>query len=160
MTRKAIYPGSFDPITNGHIDIVNRATEIFDEVTIVVFDNPNKTTLFSFEERRKLISEQFCHLANVTVDVYRGLLVDYAKQKSIFTIIRGLRALSDFDYELQFSLTNRKLASEVDTIFFMTDEKYSYLSSSLVRQLVQFKGDVSAFVPVHVNNALRSKFNE
>jgi len=160
MTKRAIYPGSFDPITNGHIDIVKRASKIFDEVIIAIFDNPKKNAVFSFEERKALIETCFADSDKIKVDIFHGLLVDYAKEKNILTIIRGLRAVSDFDYELQMSLTNRKLESNVDTIFFMTDEKYSYLSSSLVKQLVQFKGDVAAFVPKHVQAALRRTFDE
>lgn len=158
--RKALYPGSFDPITNGHIDIINRASKLFDEVTIAIFDNPNKTALFSFDERKALIKKVLSDKTNIKIDTFNGLLVDYAEQKSISTIIRGLRAVSDFDYEFQMALTNRRLKSTIDTIFFMTDEKYSYLSSSIVKQVINYKGDISSFVPKVVENALRSKLNE
>ena len=160
MIKRAIYPGSFDPITNGHLDIVNRASKIFDEVIIAIFDNKKKSSLFTFEERKKMISELFQDNASISVDAFDGLLVDTAKQKEIPTIIRGLRAVSDFDYEFQLSLINRKLNKDVDTIFFMTDEKYSYLSSSIVKQVTEYKGDISLFVPEVVEIALRGKINE
>ncbi len=157
MKKAAIYPGSFDPITNGHIDIVNRASIIFDVVYIAIFDNPDKTPLFSYTERKALISSVFQDNKSVVIDSFSGLLVDYAKKNQIPTVIRGLRAVSDFDYEFQMALTNRKLGDQMDTIFFMTDEKYSYLSSSLVKQVFKFGGDISTFVPESVQLALKEK---
>lgn len=158
--KRAIYPGSFDPITNGHIDIVNRARHLFEEVCIAVTHNPAKNALFHLEERINLIREVFAHDKGVTVTSFTGLLVDFATTSNIRTIIRGLRAVSDFDYEFQMALTNRHLASEIDTVFFMTDAKYSYLSSSLVRQLTRLKGDISEFVPKTIEKALKEKVNE
>ena len=132
--KKAIYPGSFDPITNGHIDIIKRAKLVFDKVHIGVIHNSDKNPLFSLDERINLINKVFDGDSKVTVDGFDGLLVEYAQLKGVFTIIRGLRAVSDFDYEFQMSLTNRRLDPNFDTVFFMTDQQYSYLSSSVVRQ--------------------------
>lgn len=158
MTKKALYPGSFDPITNGHIDIITRASKIFDEVTIAIFDNPSKSPLFSFEERKAQIHKVCEGNSNIHVDSFNGLLVDYAEKNNFQTIIRGLRALSDFDYEFQMALTNRRLGNKVDTIFFMTDERYSYLSSSLVKQVCRYSGDISAFVPTYIEQELKKKY--
>jgi len=155
--KKAIYPGSFDPITNGHIDITKRALEIFDEIHIAIFNNPSKNPLFNEEEKIDLIQSIFENTPQIKVVSFRGLLSDYATQHNIYTIIRGLRAVSDFDYEFQFALTNRKLNSRLETIFLMTDANYSYLSSSLVKQLVKFSADISPFVPNQVEEALKRK---
>lgn len=160
MIKKALYPGSFDPITNGHIDIIQRAQEMVDEVIVAVFDNPFKKPFFTSEERELLIKKVFKNNKNVIVTSFNGLLADYCQQMKISTIIRGLRAVSDFDYEFQLAHTNQKLNNQVDTIFLMTDLKYSYLSSSVVRQLAHFKSDVSAFVPKEVQLALEEKINE
>ena len=158
--RKALYPGSFDPITNGHIDIINRASKLFDQVTIAIFDNPSKKPLFSFEERKNLIINVIAESEKIKIDSFQGLLVDYAEKKSLTTIIRGLRAVSDFDYEFQIALTNRRLKKNIDTIFFMTDEKFSYLSSSIVKQVMNYNGDISSFVPKIVEKELRRKLHE
>tara|TARA_B100000586_G_scaffold258647_1_gene223357 strand:+ start:4633 stop:5130 length:498 start_codon:yes stop_codon:yes gene_type:complete len=155
--KKAIYPGSFDPITNGHVDIVNRACSLFDEIIIAVFNNPEKEPLFNFKERVVLINKVFQDNPQVTVQLFSGLLVDYAMSQSVFTIIRGLRAVSDFEYEFQMSLINRKLNEKLETVFLMTDEKFFYLSSSIVRQLSLFNTSVAAFVPSVVNDALSCK---
>lgn len=155
--KKAIYPGSFDPITNGHVDIVNRACLLFDEIIIAVFNNPEKQPLFNFKERVVLINKVFQDNPQVNVQLFSGLLVDYAISQSVFTIIRGLRAVSDFEYEFQMSLINRKLNEKLETVFLMTDEKFFYLSSSIVRQLSLFNTSVAAFVPSVVNDALSCK---
>jgi pantetheine-phosphate adenylyltransferase len=155
--KKAIYPGSFDPITNGHVDIVNRACSLFDEIIIAVFNNPEKQPLFNFKERVVLINKVFQDNPQVNVQSFSGLLVDYAMSQSVFTIIRGLRAVSDFEYEFQMSLINRKLNEKLETVFLMTDEKFFYLSSSIVRQLSLFNTSVEAFVPSVVNDALSCK---
>jgi pantetheine-phosphate adenylyltransferase len=156
--KKAIYAGSFDPITNGHIDIIRRALRIFDYITIGVIENPDKTPLFSIEERISLIESVFPVHDRLTIAGFSGLLVEFAKAQSISTIVRGLRAVSDFDYEFQMALTNRRLLPNVDTVFLMTDHLYSHLSSSLVRQVARFGGDVSPFVPGSVQKALTEKY--
>lgn len=156
--KKAIYPGSFDPITNGHIDIVNRAQKLYGEIHIGVIENPNKMPLFSSIERIALIQSVFAKRPGIVIEGFQGLLVDYAKKKQIFTIIRGLRAVSDFDYEFQMALTNRHLYPEIDTVFLMTDEKYSYLSSSLVKQVAKYNGNIDSFVPLPIRRALKGKY--
>lgn len=156
--KKAIYPGSFDPITNGHIDIVNRAQTLFGEIHISVIENPSKTPLFSAIERIQFIQSIFSKRPGIFVESFQGLLVDYAKKKQIPTIIRGLRAVSDFDYEFQMALTNRHLYPEIDTVFLMTDEKYSYLSSSLVKQVAKYNGNISSFVPPEIKKALKDQY--
>lgn len=155
--RRALYPGSFDPITNGHIDIIRRALKMMDEVVVAVFDNPKKQPLFSAEERVDLIRASFNEEEPITVVHFDGLLARYAAEHEIFTVIRGLRAMSDFEYEFQMAITNRGQNEKIDTLLLMTDIKYSYLSSSLVKQLAQFEGEVSHFVPEHVKVALQEK---
>lgn len=145
--KRVIYPGTFDPITNGHIDIAKRASELFDEVVITIAKNPAKTNLFTVEERLEMIIESTKHLKNVTVDSFDGLVVDHAREIGAIGMIRGLRAVSDFEYEFQMALMNRKLAEDIKIIFLMPHEKYTYLNSTIIRNLAQFKGDVSCFVP-------------
>ena len=153
----ALYPGSFDPITNGHIDVIVRALHVFDGLIIAVTKNPEKKPTFPIETRLKMIKESTKHLPNVTVEAFDGLLVDFAKKKRVHAVIRGMRAISDFDYEFQLALTNRKLDPEFETIFLMTDAKYSYLSSSLVNQIAHFGGDVKGLVPQAVEKFLKKK---
>ena len=150
-----VYPGSFDPITNGHLDVVKRASKLFGKVIVAVIRNPEKTYNFSLKERLEMLKEALRGFKNVTVDSFDGLLVDYARQKKAWAIVRGLRAVSDFDYEFQMALTNRKMAPGIETIFFMTDYKYSYLSSSFVRQIAKLGGDVSGMVPGPVARRLK-----
>lgn len=159
ITRKhrAIYPGSFDPVTFGHIDLVKRALSLFDEVYVVVSRNPEKTPLFSTEERLGLVQKAVGRLPGVKVQSFDGLTVHYAKQVQARSIIRGLRATSDFDYEFQMALTNRQLSREVDTIFLMPSETHFYLSSKLIKEIAERGGDVSAYVPSYVAERLRKK---
>lgn len=157
--KKVIYPGTFDPVTNGHIDVVRRAIELFDEVIVTVAQNPSKTCLFSTEERVEMLKESLKDFNNVSVDSFDGLVVDHAKEVGAIGIIRGLRAVSDFEYEFQMALMNRKLNDELRTIFLMPHEKYTYLNSTIIRNLAAFKSDVSDFVTPFVAKKLREKFN-
>ncbi|MFC1517658.1 pantetheine-phosphate adenylyltransferase [Candidatus Margulisiibacteriota bacterium] len=154
---KAIYPGSFDPITSGHLDILERADKLFDEVTIAVIENPDKGTLFSVQERVDLIKKSTQHLKHIKIGSFSGLSVDYAAEKKATVLIRGLRAVSDFDYEFQMALTNRKMAPGLETVFLMTDHRHSYLSSSLVRQIARLGGKIKDLVPEVVEKALAQK---
>ncbi len=156
--NKAIYPGSFDPITYGHIDIIERAADIFDELIVGVLGNRAKTPLFSLDERVNIIKDVLGHLNNVKVLSYEGLLVDFAAQNEAGVIVRGLRAVTDFDYELQMAQTNRVLSSGVDTIFLATPLKYAYLSSSTVREVASYGGDIGKFVPPFVEKLTYEKF--
>lgn len=155
---KVIYPGSFDPVTNGHLDIINRCSEKFDEVIISVLSNNKKNNIFSVEERMALIRESTKHLPNIKVDSFSGLLTEYAKKMDCNTIIRGLRAVSDFEYEMQMALVNRKLYPQLETIFMVSSTKVSFLSSSIVKEIASFEGEISCFVPEVVGNALREKY--
>lgn len=156
----AIYPGTFDPVTNGHLDIIERASKLFDKVIITIAVNSSKKPLFTKDERMDMIKNVTKKFKNVSVDVFDGLLVSYAKKKKASVIIRGLRAISDFDYEFQIALTNRKLEPEVNTLFLMPSEKYSFLNSSLVRELASFKADVKQFVPDYVFKKLKEKYKK
>jgi len=153
----AIYPGTFDPITNGHIDVIERASRVFDKVVVTIARNSAKTPFFSVEERKEMIKEVVKNLVNVEVDAFEGLLVEYALQKHATAVIRGLRAVSDFEYELQMALMNRKLADEIITVFLMPHEKYVYLDSSVVKEVAGFGGDVNNFVPPFVATKLTEK---
>jgi pantetheine-phosphate adenylyltransferase len=158
MPKAAIYPGSFDPLTNGHIDIVERGLRMFDRVVLAIANNPSKNHLFSFDERMAMAKETLGHHAGIEFDTFDGLLVDYAKQKKISTLLRGLRALSDFEYEFQLAIMNRKLASDIDTVFMMTSDESFYLSSRLVREVASFGADVRGMVPLPVYEALRKRY--
>ena len=150
MHQTAIYPGSFDPVTYGHLDIIKRAQKLFDRVIVAVINNPDKNLLFPVEERVKMLSECCQGLPNLEIDSFDGLLIDYAEAKQAKAIIRGLRAISDFDYEFQMALTNRKMDQDIETVFLMTDYKYSYLNASLVRQIAKLGGNISEMVPAVV----------
>jgi len=156
--KKAVCPGTFDPITNGHLDIIRRGLEIFDEVIVAVAKNPKKMPLFGLEERLELIRGSVKGLQNVRVDAFDGLLVDYVRSNNGIAIIRGLRAISDFEYEFQMALMNRRLDSDIETVFMMPSEEYSYLTSTIVKEVVSFGGSVKDLVPVVVEEALRQKF--
>ncbi len=160
MERLAIYPGTFDPFTNGHLDIVVRSLRIFDMIIVAVTNNPQKKPLFSIEERMHLIKEsiQENNLRNVDIDSFTGLVVDYVEQKKGIAIIRGLRAVSDFEYELQMALINRRLNPNVDTIFKMPSEEYSFVTSTAVKEIVSFGGSVKGVVTDIVEKALKEKF--
>jgi pantetheine-phosphate adenylyltransferase len=155
---RAIYPGSFDPITYGHIDIARRAAELFDELYVVVMENKRKNYTFTIEERVEMVKECLKDLPNVHVDTFSGLLVEYTTKNNINVVIRGLRAVTDFEYELQMALANKEICNGVETVFLMTDKNYSFLSSSLVKEVASFGGQVSQWVPEFVERKLREKF--
>ncbi len=155
--RTVIYPGSFDPFTNGHLDVVQRAARLFDRVIVAIAHNESKNPLFSEKERRALVEQSVKNLPNVTADTFSGLLVDYVVQRKGDAVIRGLRAVSDFEFEFQLALMNRKLNERVETIFMMPKDTYTFLSSRLVKEIARFGGDVSAFVPPPVEKALKTK---
>ena len=158
MPRLAIYPGSFDPLTHGHLSLIQRGLKIFDGLVVAVANNPDKNPLFTFEERMELIRAAVGDDPRVEVDSFDGLLVDYAKKRGVHTVLRGLRAVSDFEYEFQLANMNRKLDPEFDSVFVMTGEDYFYVSARLVREVARFGGDVSALVPPNVLAALQRKF--
>ena len=157
-SKVVIYPGTFDPITNGHISIVSRALKIFDRLVIAILNNPQKLPLFSLEERIQMIREVLKDQRHLEVDSFNGLLVDYVIQKKTNVVIRGLRALSDFEYEFQMALMNRKLNREVQSIFLMTDYKWFYTSSTIIKEAASLGGDVSGLVPPIVSKKLKQKF--
>ena len=159
--KRAVYPGSFDPVTFGHLDVIRRAANIFDELTVSVLNNVGKSALFSVEERVKMLKEAVADLPNVTVDSFSGLLINYAKSKDIHVVIRGLRAITDFEYELQIAQTNHKLSDgQLDTMFLTTSLEYAYLSSSSVKEIACFNGDVSPCVPDFVAKELYRKYHQ
>lgn len=155
--KRVIYPGTFDPVTNGHIDVIKRAMELFDEIVVTVAKNPTKSPMFTVTERIEMLEISLKDIPNVFVDSFDGLVVDHAKAIGAVGIIRGLRAISDFEFEFQMALMNRKLNNELKTIFLMPHEKYTYLNSTIIRNLAQFKGDVSDFVPKIVADKLLEK---
>lgn len=159
MERIAIYPGTFDPITNGHIDVIERALSLFDKVVVAIARNPRKECLFSEEERLFLINESLKNLKSVELEIVSSLTVEYARQIGASAIIRGIRAVSDFEYEFQIALMNRKLCPEVTTIFLMPNEKYTYLNSSIIRELARYGASVEEFVPPIVSEKLKEKFS-
>ncbi len=157
MARVAIYPGSFDPLTNGHVAIILRGLNLFDRLIVSVANNPQKQPLFTVAERKGFILEAVKNDPRVEVDSFDGLLVEYARSRGVHTVLRGLRAVSDFDYEFQLANMNRKLLPEFESVFVMTGEDYFYVSSRLVREVATFGGDVTGLVPAHVARALKSK---
>lgn len=160
MEKTAVYPGTFDPVTNGHIDIIKRALRLFDFVIVAITDNPYKEPFFTIEERKSFILQSTKGLKNLKVDYFDDLLVNYCKRQKGAVIIRGLRAVSDFEYEFQMALMNRKLSDSIETVFMMPSDKYTYLSSRLVKEVASFGGDVSGVVPEVVADGLRRRFKE
>ena len=156
---KAIYPGSFDPPTNGHLDLIERGSKIFDELVVAILRNPEKDPLFSVADRRKMLEAMTADFDNVSVDTFDGLTVDYALRVEARVILRGIRAISDYEYELQMALMNRKLQPGLETVFMMPAEKYSYLSSRLVREVAQLGGSIDCLVPEIVGQKLREKID-
>ncbi len=159
MARIAIYPGSFDPITNGHLDIMKRVKFLFDKIVVAVNDNPLKPFLFTACERVEMIEEVLDDFSGIEVESFRGLLVRYAEKKGARFIVRGLRALSDFEYEFQMDLMNRKLNPRIETVYLMTRQSYSYLSSSIIKEIVKLGGDTPSLIPDLVKKRLQEKFN-
>ena len=158
MNKTAMYAGTFDPLTRGHIDVIERAAHIFETLIVAVADRTRKNPLFSLEERYEMTKKSVTHIDNVHVERFKGLLVDYSRSQGVHVLIRGLRAFSDFEYEFQMALTNRKLAPDVETLFLMPSQEYSYVSSSTVREIAQLGGDTSMFAPEPVQKALAAKF--
>ncbi|MEY2430042.1 MAG: pantetheine-phosphate adenylyltransferase [Verrucomicrobiota bacterium] len=155
--RTAIYPGSFDPLTNGHLDVIQRATKLFDRVIVAVAKSESKQPLFTLEERVRMVTKAIGHLPTVEADSFDGLLVNYVESRSAQAVVRGLRAVSDFEFEFQLALMNRKLNERIETIFMMPKDTYTFLSSRIVKEIARLGGDVSAFVPAHVQAALGGK---
>ncbi|MDQ4123014.1 MAG: pantetheine-phosphate adenylyltransferase [Acidobacteriota bacterium] len=157
--RRAIYPGSFDPVTNGHLDIIERGAKLFDEIIIAILNNPDKNPMFSVEERREMLGEVLPEIktddCRLVVEDFSGLLVEYAKQREVQTIVRGIRAVSDYEYELQMALMNRRLEPEIQTVFLMAADKYSYVSSRLIKQVFTLGGTVDGLVPSSVESRMR-----
>jgi pantetheine-phosphate adenylyltransferase len=151
--RKALYPGTFDPITNGHLDIIQRASKIFDQLTVAVAEAHHKEAIFGLEDRKRLVEESVAQLENVDVETFSGLLADEVRELGVHVVIRGLRAVSDFEYELMLALMNRKLNPDFETVFMMPSEQYIYLHSSIVRELAELGGDISEMVPPPVLKA-------
>jgi pantetheine-phosphate adenylyltransferase len=156
----AVYPGSFDPITNGHIDVIKRGARVFEKVIVAVADNPAKQALFTKEERVEMIKDVSKPYRNVEVDSFDGLVVDYVHRKKAGVILRGIRTISDFEYEYQMALTNRTFAGDIETVFVMTHEEYSFVSSRLIKEAVSMGGDVSSFVPKDVEKRLKARFKK
>ena len=157
MKRIVIYPGSFDPLTNGHLDVIQRAAKLFDRVVVAVAENESKHPLFTLAERMALVNKAVAHLPHVHTDSFAGLLVEYAAAQKAGTIVRGLRAVSDFEFEFQLALMNRKLDEKIETIFMMPKDTYTFLSSRIVKEIARLGGNVSPFVPAHVQAALQRK---
>jgi pantetheine-phosphate adenylyltransferase len=160
MQKTAIYPGSFDPVTNGHLDIVERGLKLFDKIIVAILTNPGKKFLFPLEARREMLEESMKDFSNVEIDTFDGLTVDYANRRKAQGILRGLRALSDFEYEFQMALMNRRLNREVQTVFLMTGLRWIYTSSSIIKQAAQFGGSIKGMVPPLVEKKIREKYRQ
>jgi pantetheine-phosphate adenylyltransferase len=155
--RTAIYPGSFDPLTNGHLDVIERAVKLFDRVVVAVAKNESKQPLFSLDERLALVRQAIKHIPTAEADTFDSLLVNYVERRNAQAIVRGLRAISDFEFEFQLALMNRKLNEKIETIFMMPKDTYTFLSSRIIKEIARLNGDVTAFVPAHVRTALLEK---
>ena len=158
MERIVIYPGSFDPVTNGHIDIAERGLKLFDKISVAILHNPVKEFLFTVEERVEMLESSFKDYPDITVETFDGLLVDYAASRNCIAILRGMRAVSDFEYEFQLALMNRRLKREIQTVFLMTGLRWIFTSSSIIKEAAQFGGDITSIVPPLVNRKLKEKF--
>ncbi len=158
MGQIAIYPGSFDPVTNGHLDIVKRGLTLYDRIVVAILQNPGKKAMFSIEERLEMLKEAMSGLGNIEFDTFDGLLVDYAQKRNARVVLRGMRAVSDFEYEFQLALMNRKLNREVEMVFLMTGLRWIFTSSSIIKEAARFGGDVSDMVPPGVNRRIKKKF--
>ena len=156
----AIYPGSFDPVTNGHLDIIERCSKKFDKVIVAILNNTSKKNMFSIEERLDLLREVVKDYKNVEIDTFSGLLIDYVKEKNVDIIIRGLRAVSDYEYEMQMALTNKSLYNDAETMFLISSTQYSFLSSSIVKEVAMFNGDITSLVPKIVKKSMEEKIKE
>ncbi len=157
MVKQIIYPGTFDPVTSGHLDLIKRAVGIFDTLIVAVASNPHKSPLFSLNERINMLKEATKDIKNIEIDSFEGLLIDYVRRKKCNIVLRGIRAISDFEYEFQMALSNRKLAYDIETIFMMPSENYSYLSSKIIKEIASLGADVSEFVPANVEKQLKEK---
>ena len=158
MMRTAVYPGSFDPITNGHLDIIKRASKLYDRVIVGILVNGSKSPVFSAQERKSMVDEATKEIDNVSCDIFGGLLVDFAKQKNASVIIKGLRTVADFEYEFQIALLNKALNPEYETVFMMTDSKFSYISSSMVKEVAKYHGELEGFVPSCIAGKIKEKY--
>jgi len=158
--KKAIYPGSFDPITNGHLDIIKRSAKICDSLVVAITDTKDKDFMFDIFERKKIIEMSTKNINNIEIKTFDGLLIDFAKKENIDIIIRGLRVLSDFEYEFKMALMNRSLNKDIDTLFMMAHEKYTYISSSLIKEVASLGGEIDNYVPKHVLEIINTKLNE
>lgn len=158
--KAAVYPGSFDPVTLGHLDIIKRAADVFDHLTVAILNNPSKKSLFTVEERIVLLREVTKDLPNVTIDGFKDLLINYMRQKNVNVIVRALRSVSDYEFELQLATMNRKVGEHVETLFMTSSPQYSYLSSSIVKEIAMFHGPVSELVPPFVEQALKEKYKD
>jgi len=160
MLKTAIYPGSFDPITNGHIDLIERATQIFDRVIVAVANNPQKKALFTIQERMDMIKQVTANIKGIKVESFDGLVIEFARKKKVNVLIRGLRMLSDFEYEFQMALTNRRLAGDIETIFLMPSEQYAFTSSTLLKEAAALGADLSSFIPAFVEKRLKVRLKK
>lgn len=156
--RIAVYPGSFDPVTNGHLDIIKRASKLYDKVIVGVLNNASKSPVFTAEERKEMIDAAIAGMDNVSCDIFSGLLVDFAKQNNASVILKGLRTVADFEYEFQMALLNKALNPEYETVFMMTNSQFSYISSSMVKEVAKYQGELEGFVPLCISEKIKTKF--